>query len=131
MPTCDLGFDHPEPAEPAVIPVPVDPGPNENDVRIAEIEAAASIEREQIYTQQQALELAAENERLRGELSGMKSVLNRVVPEPPDPAELEPVIVAPPAPAEPAEETAAPADVEHKAPKSKNGGGYWDGYDLS
>ena len=125
MPTCDLGFEH-EPAVPDVIPVPVNSGPNEYDVQIAEIEAAASIKREEIWTEQQALSLEADREELRGELRGMREVLDRLVPPAPE-AEAAPVIVAPPASADIPEEVAAPADVEKKAPKKS--GGFWDGYD--
>lgn len=128
MPTCDMGFEHGEPEPPEVIPVPVDSGPNENDVRIAEIEASASIAREKIWTDQQALSLEADREELRGELRGMREVLDRLVPPAPGPADVtQPVIVAPPAPAAPPEETPAPADVE-KPKAKKSGGGYWDGY---
>lgn len=123
-----MGYEHEEP-EPEVIPVPVDSGPNENDVRIAEIEAAASIKREQIWTEQQALALEAEREELRGEIRGMREVLDRLVPPAPDPdsTPAEPVIVTPPA--DIPEEVPAPADIEKKAPKK--GGGYWDGYATS
>ena len=129
MPTCSMGFEHPG-AEPEVVTVPVESGPNENDVRIAEIEAAASIKREQIWTEQQALALEAANEELRGELRGMREVLDRLVPPAPDPADApaaEPVIVTPPA--DIPGETPAPPDIEKKAPKK--GGGFWDGYDRS
>lgn len=129
MPECDLGFDHPDP-EPEVIPVPVDNGPNENNVKIAEIEAGASIEREKIWTEQQAIALEADRDALRGELRGMREVLDRLVPPAPDPAAApEPVILPPAEPTGPPEETPAPPDVEHKS--KKNDGGYWAGYDQS
>lgn len=123
-----MGFEHPDP-EPEVIPVPVDEGTNENDVAIAEIEAAASIQREKIYSRERDAELAAEVERQAGEIRGMREVLDRLVPPAPDPdsAPAEPVIVTPPA--DIPEEVPAPADVEKKAPKK--GGGYWAGYAAS
>lgn len=131
MPTCDLGFEHQEP-EPEIIPVPVDSGPNENDVLIAEIEAAASIEREKIWTDQQALALEADREALRGELRGMREVLDRIAPPAPDPAEAppapEPVIITQADDAGP-EAVAPPPDVEKKT--QKKGSGYWDGYSTS
>jgi hypothetical protein len=129
---CDMGYEHDETvAEPVPAPVVVDPGPNENDVRIAEIEASARIETEKIWTEQQALALEAANEELRGELRGMREVLDRLVPPAPDPADTPPpapVVIAPDAPDEP-ESVAAPGETKKKAPKS--GGGYWDGYAAS
>lgn len=131
MPTCDQGFEHGIP-EPEIIPVPIDPGPNENDVRIAEIEAAASIKREQLYNQGRDAELILEVERQRGELDGMREILNRLVPPAPDPEDApipEPVIISPTVSDDDAGEPPAPEDVVKKTPK--NGGGYWAGYDKS
>lgn len=129
---CDLGYDHGElVAEPEPAPVVVDPGPNENDVEIARIEAAASIKREEIWTEQQLLALEADREELRGELRGMREVLDRLAPPAPDPASAPPpapVVIAPD-PVDDAENIAAPGEVKKKAPKS--GGGYWDGYAAS
>jgi hypothetical protein len=107
MATCDMGYDHDEPvAEPEPVVVPVDPGPNENDVKIAEIEAAASIKREEIWTEQQALSLEANTEELRGEIRGMREVLDRLVPPAPEP---EPIVLPVPEPEPaPAEESVAP-----------------------
>lgn len=118
-PECGLAHDAAE-VEPAIVPVPVDPGPNENDVKIAEIEAAASIEREKIWTEQRALDLEGEVERQRGEIAGMREVLDRLVPE--EPAEPEPIVIPVPDPepvaeAAPAPE-AAPAE-KHRAPAKK------------
>lgn len=96
MATCDLGYEHEDTAPvPEPVAVPVDTGPNENDVKIAEIEAEASIEREKLWNDQRGLELVAEVERQRGEISGMREVLDRLVPEPADP---EPIVVPAPAP---------------------------------
>jgi hypothetical protein len=127
MATCSMGFEHAEP-EPEVIPVPVESGPNENDVRIAEIEAAASIEREKIWTDQQALALEASNEELRGEIRGMREVLDRLVPPEPDPADAPPPapVIVESAPGEAPDEVPAPGDTAKKAPSK--GGGYWSGY---
>lgn len=118
-PECGLAHDAAE-VEPAIVPVPVDPGPNENDVKIAEIEAAASIEREKIWTEQRALDLEGEVERQRGEIAGMREVLDRLVPE--EPAEPEPIVIPVPDP-EPVAEAApapepAPAE-KHRAPAKK------------
>jgi hypothetical protein len=130
MATCDMGFDHQEAAvipehEPVVV---VDDGPNENDVRIAEIEAETSIEREKLYTEQQALDLVAENERLRGENQGMREVLDRVAPPPPDPGQ-EPVVVPVPEPAPAPAPEAVPGPPETvPSPVSKKNPGWWDGY---
>lgn len=129
MPTCDLGFDHQDP-EPEIIPVPVDSGPNENDVRIAEIEAAASIKREQLYNQGRDAELILEVERQRGEIDGMREILDRLAPPAPDPQDTPPpppVIIDAPVSDGGAEEVPAPAEVEKKTPKAS--GGYWAGYD--
>jgi hypothetical protein len=130
MATCDMGFDHEESAVAVDDPAPVliDPGPNENDVKIAEINAEADIKRGEQYTEQAALELAAENERLRGENAGMKEILDRVVPPAPDPADADPVIVPVPDPIPDPVEPAAP--VPESVPSGKKSGkaGYWDNY---
>ena len=131
MATCDMGYEHDEPLpatdEPAA-PVVVDTGPNENEVEIARIEAAASIEREQIWSDQRGLELEAEMVELRGELRGMREVLDRLAP--PEPPEPEPVVIpAPvPEPAADAEPVAAPPEITKKGGGKKSGGGWWDGY---
>jgi hypothetical protein len=129
MPICDQGFEHAAP-EPEVIPVPVDSGPNENSVAIAEIEAAASIQREKLYNAGRDADLVLEVERQRGEITGMREILDRIAPPAPDPDEIPasvPVVVTPGPVGEMPEEVAAPADVEKKAPKES--GGYWSGYD--
>lgn len=129
---CDLGYEHGEPVpEPEPEPVIVDPGPNENDVKIAEIEAAAGIEREKLWTAQEKLRLDSEVQELRGEVRGMREILDRLAPPEPDPAEEPPpvpVVVAPDLPADD-EDVPAPGETKKKAPKS--GGGYWDGYSVS
>lgn len=125
---CDLGYEHDE-AVPAADPAPVvvDPGPNENDVKIAEIEAAAGIEREKMWTDQEGMRLAAQVDSLRGELKGMREVLDRVAPPAEPPAEPPTVpVVIPEPPAGPGEDVPAPEETKKKPPKS--GGGYWDGY---
>ena len=128
MPLCDMGFEHdavvPEP-EPE--PVIVEPGPNENDVKIAEIEAAARIETERLYTEQRGLDLENEVNRLRGELDGMKTVLETIAPPEPEPGP-EPVVVPVPEPEPEPEPVGAPPP----APKSDSGGGkksgWWSNY---
>jgi hypothetical protein len=129
MPACDMGFEHDEAVPvPEPEPVVVDPGPNENDVKIAEIEAGASIEREKIWTEQRGLDLIAEVEQQRGEIKGMREVLDRVAPAPPDPEqEAAPEIVPVPEATPPAEPVAAPPETESK-PKEKKNAGWWDGY---
>jgi hypothetical protein len=131
MSTCSMGFEHESP-EPEVTTVTVDSGTNENDVAIAEINAAAEIKREKIYAEQRDMELVAEVERQAGEIAGMRAILDRIAPPEPDPADVvpsAPVVVAPAAAVSDSgpEEVAAPPDVEKKAPKKS--GGYWDGYD--
>lgn len=112
----ECGTEH-EAAAPEVVPVPVpvDPGPNDNDVRIAEIEAAASIEREKLWNEQEKVELLAEVERQRGEISGMKEILDRLVP--PVPEEPEPTVIEVP-PAAPVEEEGSVPDAP-KPPTTK------------
>jgi hypothetical protein len=126
MATCDMGYDHEETAViPDAEPVVVDPGPNENDVRIAEIQAAAQIESEKIWTEQQELALAAENESLRGELRGIRETLATLMPAEPEP-EPEPVVIPVPA-AGPAEDVPGPPPTS--APKQeKKSSGWWDNY---
>jgi hypothetical protein len=103
------------------------PGPNENDVAIAAIEADAQVAQAKLYADQGDEELRLENERLRGELAGMRQGLDAAAElpaaaaEPPagapvvvqPPAEPAPVVPGPP----PAEETPAPLK---EKPKSKN-----------
>lgn len=128
MPTCDMGFEHDTiVAEPEPEPVIVEPGPNENDVKIAEIEAAARVETERLYTEQRGLELEGEVQRLRGELAGMRTVLETIAPPEPEP-EPEPIVVPVPEP-EPVPE---PVGGPPPAPKNSNGGskktGWWSNY---
>jgi hypothetical protein len=120
MATCDMGYDHDDVVpEPEPVIVPVDPGPNENDVKIAEIEAGARIETERIWTEQQELALAAENESLRGELRGIRETLDRLTPSEPDPAPA-PEIIPVPEPGPVPEPVPAPPEAESKpAPKKK------------
>lgn len=126
MATCDLGYEHEDAVpEPAPEPVVVESGPNENDVKIAEIEAEASIEREKIWTEQQEAALAAENESLRGELRGIRETLAMLVPPEPEP-EPEPVPVPIPEPEPMPEPTPAPPPVE-KSEKKKSSG-WFDNY---
>jgi hypothetical protein len=127
MATCDMGFDHEEAAViPDPEPVVVDPGPNENDVKIAEIEAEASIERERIWTEQQENELAQQNEALRGELRGIRETLATLMPSEPETPD-EPVVVPVPA-AGPDELVGAPPETEPVKKESNSGGGWWDNY---
>ena len=128
MATCDMGFEHEETAvvsepEPVVV---ADSGPNENDVKIAEIEAEASVEREKIWTEAQQNELNAQNEALRGEIRGMREVLDRLVPPEPE-ADPEPVPVPVPV-AEPEEPVAAPPETEPVKSSKKENAGWWDSY---
>lgn len=129
MATCDMGYEHTDPApvvDASPAPVVVDQGPNEHDVEIAQIEAAASVEREKIYAQEADQELVAENERLRGKIAGMEEILARLAPPEPDPAP-EPVVVPMPDP-EPAPEDVPPPPEGDKPKSESSGGGWWDGY---
>jgi hypothetical protein len=130
MATCDMGFDHQEPAapEPEAEPVVlVDPGPNENDVEIARIEAEASVAREELWTQQEGLRLESQVDELRGEIRGMREVLDRIAPPEPEP---QPVVVPiPPAePPESADPVAGPPPVESGPPKGKKKSGWFSNY---
>ena len=129
MATCDMGFEHEETAVvPEPEPVVVDPGPNENDVKIAEIEAEASIERERIWTEQQELALAAQNESLRGEIRGMREVLDRLVPPEPE-GDPEPVAVPVPVPDAGGDDpVGAPPETEPVKSSKKESAGWWDSY---
>ena len=128
MAVCDMGHEHSEPAsEPAPVAVEADPGPNENDVRIAEIDAAASIEREKLYTEQRGMELEADVQSLRGELRGMREVLDRLAPPEPEPIVPEPVMMPVPDP-EPEPGPAAPPETEPRKDAGNKGGGWWGGY---
>ena len=125
MATCSMGFEHADP-EPEVIPVPVESGPNEHAVEIAAIEAEASVKREEIYTEQRALELESEVSRLRGELAGIRDTL--VTLAPPPPPEPEPVVIPVPDPAPaPGEAEGSVPDVA-KPSKGKKDNGWFSGY---
>lgn len=118
-PECGIEHESPQP-EAIPVPVPVEAGPNENDVKIAEIEAAASIKREELWTEQEKMDLVAQVEALRGENRGMKEILDRLVP--PVPEVPEPVVIdVPPAPAEPEDGAVpdAPKPPPAKAPAKK------------
>ena len=129
MATCDMGYEHDDPAaaEPEVIPVPVDQGPNQNDVKIAEIEAAASIELEKLWTEQEGMRLDSEVQELRGEVRGMREILDRLAPPEPDPPDAPVVITPPPEPEPVTEPVPGPPDTG-PATKSKKSSGWWDGY---
>ena len=108
-------------ASPAVVEAP--PGPNDNDVAIEQIRADAEVAQAKIYAQAADVDLAAEVERLRGELAGMREGAELaaeaaaaadapaagppvVVETPPAPAPAPPAIEAPPA----AEESKPPRE---------------------
>lgn len=122
-PCPDCGLEHEAAVtvpEPAVV---VDPGPNEHDVEIAAIEAEARVATEKIYAQERDQELQAEVERLRGEVTGMRDILDRLSPPEPDP---EPVVVPVPAPAAAPEPEPAGPLPESKPPKAeRKSRGYW------
>jgi hypothetical protein len=117
MATCDLGYEHEDAvAEPEAVVIEADPGPNENDVKIAEIEAEARVETERIYAEEHDQDLAGEVERLRGEVDGMRTVLATLAP--PEPAEPEPVVVPVPEPEPVTEEAAAaPPETDEAKPR--------------
>ena len=127
MGTCDMGYDHDDPApapEPEADLVIIDQGPNENDVKIAEIEAAASVEREKIWTEQRGADLEQTVAELRGELTGMREVLDRL--QPPEPPEPDPVVLPLPDPPAPAPEPApAPPPAAEPKASSKKSSGWW------
>lgn len=119
----ECGLDHEGAvAEPEPVVVEAAPGPNENDVKIAEIEAAAEVETARIAADAVEDDLRAEVEQLRGEVRGMREVMDRLVPEPqPEP---EPVVIDTPPPAPEPEAVAPPAETEPKtkaAPERKRG----------
>jgi|SRR5450755_569520 hypothetical protein len=127
MATCDLGFSHEdEDLAPEPEPVIIEPGTSDNDVKIAEVEAAARIETERIYAGERDVELVAEVERLRGQVAGMQTVLETLAP--PDPELLPAPDPAPaPIPVPVPESVPAPPETEPK-PEGKKKGGMWDGY---
>ncbi|HEY1622130.1 MAG TPA: hypothetical protein VGG25_31220 [Streptosporangiaceae bacterium] len=126
MAVCSLGHEHPDESPAEIIPVPVEQGPNENDVKIAEIEAEASIKREEMYTAQEALRLESRVDELQGKVDGMREVLETVAPsEPPAPPAVIPAPV--PLPELAADPTPPPPELESKS-KSKKAAGYWDKY---
>jgi hypothetical protein len=118
--TC--GLEHEDAiTEAAPEPVVVDPGPNEHDVEIAAIQADTAVKVAKIETEQRDDDLRAEVEELRGEMRGMREVLDRLAP--PAAAEPEPVVVPVPEPAPaPEPEAATPPEAEHRKPPAPKRG---------
>jgi hypothetical protein len=119
-PECGLDH-HPEQHEPE--PVVIDAGPNDQAVKIAKIEAKASLEREKLYTEQEKARLDSEIAALRAENEALRnpvaSEVTIVAPE----TEPEPVVEVVGEP-EPPENT-SPVVAE---PKAKKRPGWFDAY---
>jgi hypothetical protein len=115
-PSCGLTHGQAdELAEPELAAPVVEPGANENDVRIAEVEAAAAVQLAKVDAGAADEELREEVARLRGELAGVRETLDAAAP--PAPEVGAPIVVPPPAPvAEPAAPPPPPAE-ETKAPR--------------
>jgi len=122
MATCDLGYSHEDAPDPA--PVIIDAGTTDNDVRIAEVEAEARVETERIYAGERDVELVAEVERLKGELAGMRTVLETLAPADPAPA---PAPAPAPIPVPVPEPVTAPPELAPKQ-EGKKKSSMWDGY---
>lgn len=104
-----------------------DNGPNEHDVEIAKIEAEAQVKSDKIYAESRDNELVAENERLRGELEGVKAALAAIQPPEPEPVPV-PVPVPESAPEPPSVPPPPPSGEMSGKSKGKTGGGWWDNY---
>lgn len=124
MATCDMGYEHGEPV--AVEAVPVSTGPNENAVKIAAIEAEASVAREEIFADERIIEMQGEIARLRGVVEGMETALAAL--QPPDPPEPEPVVIPAPVPAPPPDEPAGNVPDVSPPPRSKKNAGWVIGH---
>ncbi len=121
----DCGVEHTGPVEPAAaapVVVEADPGPNENDVKIAEVEAAARVELAELDAAARNVELEAELARVRGELAGVRETLATLQAPPPEP---EPVVIPAPAPPEPEPVTPPPPPVDDGPKHRESGGGGW------
>jgi hypothetical protein len=127
MATCDLGHEHDDIPEPAPVIIEADPGTNENDVKIAEVEAAARIAADKEWTKQEGLRLESEVEGLRGEIRGMRETLDRLAPPEPEPGPA-PEIVPVPVPDPEPEPVPAPPETKPETGEKKSGGGWWSGY---
>lgn len=127
MATCDLGYDHEDPAPAIPEPVVVPPPTSDNDVRIAEIQAEAEVELAEVRATTEIAEAEVMNARLEGRLRGIEETLDRLAP--PEPPEAEPVVVpiAPPPPPV-AEESASPVPDVVSPRKGKDNSGWWAGY---
>lgn len=131
MHTCpDCGLAHETPivapvAEPAPVVVEPAAGPNDNDVRIAEVTGATEIELAKIAAEQRALDLEEELARVKGERDGMRETLDALQPPVPEPV-VVPAPAPPPAP-EPVPDVPLPP-VTPIAKESKKRRGWWDGY---
>jgi hypothetical protein len=124
-----MGYEHETAVEAAPEPevIVTEPSTNENDVKIAEAEAAARVAETKVYAQNRDPELEAENARLRGEIEGMRTAMANLSPpepvsEPETPPEPE-VIVA-----EPEHEPTPPENSGPPEPKTKKRPGFWDAY---
>jgi hypothetical protein len=119
----ECGLDHhPAPPEPVVI----DPGPNDNSVEIARIEAATRLKQEKLFAEQERLRieseltaLRAENDALRNPVTSTVTVETEPDPEPKPVSVIEPVSEP-----EPPEST---GPVTHE-PKDKKRSGWFDAY---
>lgn len=118
MPTCELGFDHPEP-EPEII---VEEAPDvepvaEASVEIARIEADRDVQTAKIYAKGEDADTAALIAALQARIEVLEQ--SNMPPEP----EPIPVVVDPPAPApQPEPEAPVATDMppaEPKEPKAK------------
>ncbi len=120
-PTC--GLEHA--VETAVVP---DVATAAADVEIAQIEAERDIKLAKITAEAIDNEQETEIARLRGELAGLRELVERVAPPPPEPdPEPVPVVIAPPDP-EPVDEppaVEAPPPVETAPPRSSKKQNPW------
>lgn len=128
MATCDLGYDHEDPApEPEPVVVETAPGTSENDVAIAEINAATEVRLAQEATKREESWNESRVAELEGRVRGMQEVLDRLVPPEPAP-EPEPEPVPVPVPVEPEDGTPAPPETKPEKSAGKSGGGWWGSY---
>lgn len=118
MATCDMGYDHGEPAAEPPPPVVEVPGTSENDVEIAKVHADAQVKTEKIWADQRDEELVARVAELEGQLTGMREALAAVAPPPPGP---EPVIIPAPEPEPEPEPELPPADKSTPPEPKKQG----------
>lgn len=124
-PNGEVIFAEPAAAEPAAAETEAVEAAAEAEVEVAKVQAQRDIAIEKEFTKRAESEDRAEIEALRGEVRGLRELVETLKPAEPEPAP-QPVPVVVEAPPEP-ETAPAPEPVEESAPPAaeKKSSGFW------